>query len=160
MAIDIPNPWQFVLEPWVIQLLNVLLDFPGEKNIKGRHLSFEISAYCVRNVDLHLVACQAASCYWRSSSLTKFQTLPGQTWRSSSSSFKPVARSGTRYETFSLVSFTDSLRCGWNFRILFGTLPGFPSFWIRTFRGFSKATLRRSIGSSIGMCLYDLNNTC
>ena len=87
-------------------------------------------------------------------SLTKFQRLIGDNFLSTSNSSSPETRSGTAYASdfpLDISSAIPSSSCLFPRPLPFKLLALSSRAWI--LRGFSKATLRRSIGSSGGRCL-------
>lgn len=109
--------------------------------------------YLVRDIDFDLlqwvkVSITSMKC------LTKFHIRPGHVRRSSSNSKSPVFLSGTEYMR-SASRLSSLLLSIFSFLFRLGD-PWILSFWSLIFRGFSKATLRRSICSSSGICLFKL----
>ena len=115
-------------------------------------------SYLKRNVYLDLVEKINHACLteMKEGNRTKFHCLFGHRRMNSSSSSRPVMRSGTRYDVGALSSVSI---------VWFGCFLLFAPFRIDLASGclcilrvFSKATFRRSIGSSSGKCLLENNS--
>jgi len=113
-----------------------------------------------RDVDLYLVNENIVTSWLTIGSWncghTKFHIRRGQSRRSSARPSSPVSRSGTRYDVGGSEVTSSCLSA----RVL---KLGFPflrfGFWFfARFRGFSNATFNRSIGSSVGMYLCNIND--